>query len=155
MNRPSHQSEPRHSPELPRRDRSTSPCSISPCRAHSFQVLFWLLTVYLLAIFFPGPGNALRSISLPGVLADAPNSLSHLVLGCLLFCAGLTVETARMPRVNLRQYPWALLLVWVVPILVVLSLCATLRLFEGSNGILLGLLIAAAMPVANSSVGWA
>jgi len=60
-----------------------------------------------------------------------------------------------MPRVNLRQYPWALLLVWVVPILVVLSLCATLRLFEGSNGILLGLLIAAAMPVANSSVGWA
>ncbi len=118
-------------------------------------MLIGLLAVYLLAIFLPGPGTFLLSLSIPGVFLDTPNPMSHLVLGCLLFCAGLTVETAHMPRMNLKQLPWGLLAVWVIPLLVVSTFCLVLQAIEVPSGILVGLIIAAAMPVANASVGWA
>jgi len=129
-------------------------CRVAAARAVCFSFLAWLLAVFLLAIFFPGPGNLLRSISFPGLLSTAPNPLSHVILGGLLFCAGLTVESARMPRLKLGTYPASLLSVWGIPFLAVLLIGSIAVPLGVNEGIILGLILAVAMPVANASVGW-
>ncbi|NOY41796.1 MAG: hypothetical protein GXP26_08170 [Planctomycetes bacterium] len=119
----------------------------------------WLLVAsYLLAAVFPGPGLAIRGLSVtqPSVgVVTAP----MLLLALLLFCAAVVVRWSRVQ--NLLQRPAVLLLalvaIWVVPAGFVGLLGWALPLLLGeyvTPGMMVGLALVAAMPVANSSVAW-
>lgn len=123
-------------------------------RSHSLQLLVALLLAYALAVLWPEPGILLKSLHVPGLIPGAPVTMPQLVLGCLLLCAGLTVETTAVPRIQIRS-----LLAFTSASLLI-PLCVTgcaVTLGSGigiPSGILLGLIVIAAMPVANSSIGW-
>ncbi|SFH71102.1 bile acid:sodium symporter family protein [Planctomicrobium piriforme] len=121
---------------------------------HAFQLLVWLLGTYAIAVIWPQPGLLLKAVHLPGITGGAPITIPHLLLGTLLFCAGLTVETVSMPQIGLRTLPWHVLATWLIPLFVVGAMTNVGRAIGIPGGILLGLMVAAAMPVANSSVGW-
>ncbi len=93
-------------------------------------------------------------MSVPGVLVDTPNTLPQLVLGCLLFCAGLTVETARMPQIRLLRLPASILMTWLIPFITAAVLSLAAKLLGCPDGLILGVIVASVMPIANSSVGW-
>ncbi len=119
----------------------------------------WLLVAsYLLAGVFPGPGLAIRGLSVTepsGGVVTAP----MLLLALLLFCAAVVVRWSRVQ--DLVQRPGILLLaliaIWVVPAAFVGLLGWVLPLVLGTyvtTGMMVGLALVAAMPVANSSVAW-
>ena len=119
----------------------------------------WLLVAsYLLAAFLPGPGLAIRNLSLTpptGNKVTAP----LLLLALLLFCAASVVRWSQVR--NLLQHPGILLVglvaIWIVPGILVSLLGWFLPSMLGeyvTNGMLVGLALVAAMPVANSSVAW-
>ena len=120
--------------------------------------LWLLLACYLLAAVMPKPGVALRQLSIPrsgGHDITAP----LVMLAVLLFCGALSVrftqvrELLQRPTVLfvavatawLGGATFASLMGLAVPLLVGETLAA---------GTMLGLALVAAMPVANSSVGW-
>ncbi len=125
--------------------------------AHS-NFLWLLLASYLLASVFPGPGLAIRGLSVtqPSVgVVTAP----MLLLALLLFCAAVVVRWAHVQ--DLLQRPMVLLLalvaIWVVPAVFVGLLGWAMPLVLGeyvTPGMMVGLALVAAMPVANSSVAW-
>ena len=119
----------------------------------------WLLVgCYLLAGVLPGPGLAIRRLTLQpptGGQVTAPLML----LALLLFCAAAVVQWSQV-RELMRQ-PGILLLgllaVWIVPGMFVGTLGWLLPRMLGQGptaGMLVGLALVAAMPVANSSVAW-
>ncbi|MCH2113883.1 MAG: bile acid:sodium symporter [Pirellulales bacterium] len=117
--------------------------------------LWLLLASYLLAALLPGPGLAIREFSLGDDL-----TASMLLLATLLFSASAVVRGSQIR--GLIQRPGILLLgllaVWLVPSLFVSALGWILPWLMGNSlagGMLVGLAIVAAMPVANSSVAWA
>ena len=122
---------------------------------HNF--LWLLVACYLLAGVLPGPGLAIRRLSLQpptGGQVTAP-----LLLALLLFCAAAVVRWSQVR--DLMQRPGILLLglvaVWIVPGLFVSALGWVLPQVLGPQltaGMLVGLALVAAMPVANSSVAW-
>ena len=116
--------------------------------------LWLLLGCYALAAALPEPGLAIRRISL-GDEATAP----MLLLALLLFCASAVVKWSQVR--DLMQRPGILLVgliaIWIVPGIFVSSLGWILPGLLGKSattGMLVGLAIVAAMPVANSSVAW-
>ena len=119
------------------------------------QNFIWLLLAcYGLAAMFPKPGLAIRRLSL-GDEITAP----MLLLALLLFCASAVVRWSQV-RDLIRQ-PGILLLgllaIWIVPGVFVSALgwiLPELLGTEATTGMLVGLAIVAAMPVANSSVAW-
>lgn len=121
--------------------------------------LLWLLVAsYALATFLPEPGRAIRGWTLTrsaGEEVTAP----MLLLALLLFCAATVVRWEQLR--DLMQRPGILLLglvaIWLVPSLFVsiLGLIVPAMLSDTiSPGMLVGLALVAAMPVANSSVAW-
>ena len=117
-----------------------------------------LMGVYVLAGVAPGPGAAIREFPialLPGPEIHAP----LLMVALLLFCAAVTIEWTQVREVVHRPslLLTAVLAGWLAPAIVVAALGTLLpRLFEteATAGMLVGLAMVAAMPVANSSAGW-
>lgn len=129
------------------------------------RYLIWLLlAVYAVATFFPGPGAWLAKREVGSLLGwEAQATAPLLMVSVLLFLAALAVDLKDLR--TLFQRPWLLLLslvaVWLGPALTVAAAGAIVPsiadgLISGPamSGLLLGLIIVAAMPVANSSVAW-
>ena len=123
---------------------------------HNF--LWLLLLTYVLAVLVPGPARAIRSLSF-GQSAGSDITAPMLLLALLLFCAATVVQWSQVR--SLLQKPGillaSLLLVWAVPGLYVVLLSSFLPRVLGpsaSEGLMIGLALVAAMPVANSSVAW-
>jgi bile acid:Na+ symporter, BASS family len=117
-----------------------------------------LLSVYLLAGVLPGPGAVIREFALqfPG---GSQERFSMLLLAVLLFCAAAVIELSQVR--DLVEHPSTLLVgllsCWFGPVILVLVAGSLLpRMFgvPATEGLLVGLALVAAMPVANSSAGW-
>jgi BASS family bile acid:Na+ symporter len=120
--------------------------------------LWLLVSSYLLAAIAPKPGLAIRSLAFTRSTGDEV-SAPLLLLALLLFCAAIVVRGSQLR--NLMQRPGILLLsllaVWVVPALFVSLagwLLPTMLGAQITAGMMIGLALVAAMPVANSSVAW-
>jgi BASS family bile acid:Na+ symporter len=121
----------------------------------------WLLVgCYALSAGWPGPGLAMRRWELPHSLGgNVPLSLSLLLLALMLFCAALLTNLAQIRSV--LQHPGVLAAglaaVWLGPaLLVVVAGLVVPSIADGAAtaGLMVGLVLVATMPVANSSVGW-
>jgi bile acid:Na+ symporter, BASS family len=122
---------------------------------------FWLLLAcYALAALWPGPGLALRRWQWTAIAAgDVPFSLPLMLLAVMLFSAALLTDLSQIRLVS--RHPAVLLvalaMVWAGPALLVLVAGWLVPLLvdgKATAGLLVGLALIAAMPVANSSVGW-
>lgn len=124
----------------------------------------WLLVAsYLVAAIMPGPGLYLRSYTWGNPYAGEITA-PMLLLAMLLFCAAAVVQWEQVWQ--LLEKPGvllvALLVSWLVPCLFVSLLGGVLTNFlpvdllpgELARGMVVGLALVAAMPVANSSVAW-
>jgi bile acid:Na+ symporter, BASS family len=121
-----------------------------------------LFASYAAAALWPGPGLAIRSLSLGRVglgTIRTEASLPLMMLACLLFNAGLGVNTAqlggllRRPRTMVAGLSVNLLF----PILFILSVSWWMRLWHNPDevqNILIGLALVASMPIAGSSTAW-
>jgi bile acid:Na+ symporter, BASS family len=125
------------------------------------QHFLWLLLgCYALAAIWPQPGILLREWEWQlGRLATAPLTLSLFLLAVLLFIAALMTDVSRIRFV--LQHPLllasALAAVWLGPAALVVVAGWVVPWAVGGQetaGLLVGLALVAAMPVANSSVGW-
>jgi BASS family bile acid:Na+ symporter len=122
--------------------------------------LWLLLGCYALALFWPEPGLAMRQSgwSASG-LGNVQLSLPLVLLALMLFCAALLTDLKQIR--SLWKQPilvcLALAAVWLGPALLVVAARYVIPwLVDGpsTTGLLVGLALVAAMPVANSSVGW-
>lgn len=119
----------------------------------------WLLVAsYLLAAVLPGPGLLLRKFSWGNPYAGEITA-PMLLLALLLFCAAAVVRWEQVW--HLLERPGVLLVAliatWLVPCVFVSLLGGTLPQWlgvEATSGMMVGLALVAAMPVANSSVAW-
>ncbi len=121
-----------------------------------------LFASYAAAALWPGPGLAIRSLSLGQVglgTIRTEASLPLMMLACLLFNAGLGVNTAqlggllRRPRTMVAGLSANLLF----PIVFILSVSWWMRLWHNPDevqNILVGLALVASMPIAGSSTAW-
>jgi BASS family bile acid:Na+ symporter len=118
------------------------------------QRFIWLLLgSYVLAGVFPTLGLAIRSVSFGTI------SLPMLMLGFLLFNAGMGVELAELK--HLRHAPTALILGLLanllIPIGFIWCVMHTMRFWHNPDevqNILVGLALVASMPIAGSSTAW-
>ncbi|MGL4513731.1 MAG: bile acid:sodium symporter [Lacipirellulaceae bacterium] len=124
-------------------------------------VLFWLLLgAYALGLALPGPGLALREWQWRPLGAEsvAPVRFSLAMVAVILFCgavgaSGGTRDFFRRPG----AIATALAGVWLPPLLLAATwsvVVARSGLANGWGDVGLGLALVAAMPVANSAVGW-
>ncbi|MEM6654372.1 MAG: bile acid:sodium symporter [Planctomycetota bacterium] len=121
--------------------------------------LWLLLACYALAAVLPGPGDRLANWHpfADGWLSGGVG-LPIVLVAVLLLLAAASTDIAAL-RV-LTQRPWlmgvSLAAVWLGPVLAAgaASFVTPLLGDGGPSGLLLGLALVAAMPVANSSVGW-
>jgi bile acid:Na+ symporter, BASS family len=128
--------------------------------AHAFHRYFFLmlLGVYALAAFAPGPGAYIREVAV--TLPDGTKErVSMLLLAVLLFCAAAVIRWSQFRDVLERPSVLitALFASWFGPALLVIVAGAILPALAGGEataGLLVGLALVAAMPVANSSAGW-
>lgn len=119
-----------------------------------------LIACYVLAMLRPGPGQAMQAWSFPEAWPELarPNA-SQLMVAVLLLLASMGVEVQRLPIVVRRPGLLAssLLAVWLVPAVVVMLawwiLSQVIDQTEAST-LLVGFVLVAAMPVANSAAGW-
>ena len=121
-----------------------------------------LFASYLAAALWPGPGLTIRMISM-GRVGLGPihteASLPLLMLACLLFNAGLGVDTSRLGAFLRRPRTLAAGLAANVafPILFILALWWWLRIWphpDEVQSILAGLALVISMPIAGSSTAW-
>jgi bile acid:Na+ symporter, BASS family len=120
----------------------------------------WLLIgCYAIAAIWPYPGVAMRNWNLPISIDGGQVTFPLVLLAWMLFCAALMTDLAQI-RVVLR-HPLLLLTavvaVWLGPALLVVAAGWAVPWLvdnESAAGLLVGLALVAAMPVANSSVGW-
>jgi bile acid:Na+ symporter, BASS family len=120
--------------------------------------LLVLLAVYALSAVAPTPGAFIRefAVTLPG---GAQERVSMLLLAVLLFCAAAVIQWSQFRDVLERPSVLlaGLLTAWLGPALLVVAVSQVLPRLAGgeaTTGILVGLALVAAMPVANSSAGW-
>jgi BASS family bile acid:Na+ symporter len=140
-------------------DRSNDEGRFATFSAWVHRNLLWLLVFsYVLAGLLPGPGKVIRGLSLTGASGDEVTA-PMLLLALLLFCGAAVVRWSQLRE--LMQRPGILLLglvaIWIVPSLFVSMLGWVLPSILGdylTSGMLVGLALIAAMPVANSSVAW-
>lgn len=112
-----------------------------------------LLAAYAAATWIPGPGLWLRDLSLLRSAIKPPEVL----LAGLLLCAGLcsSQDTLRTMLAARRRFIVSAIAVWLLPLVAASIAVATLWGIAGCPPqVALGIVIVAAMPVANSSVGW-
>jgi BASS family bile acid:Na+ symporter len=116
------------------------------------QLLWIMLTSYLLAALVPGPGIALRGVTL-GRVGAAAFPLQAGLLAVVVLNAGLTARTEQLPRLLRRPGP-LLLGVLLNALLPTLLLAAASVAAEGwhsereAQSLLTGLALIGAMPVA-------
>lgn len=110
--------------------------------------------MYGLAICIPDPGLKLLSLSSPESAGIFRISLQHILLGSLLLCAGLTVESTRIAPASLKMLPLSSIGTWLIPAAVIGLTAIVARWFGVPDGMIYGLVLATSMPIANSSVGW-
>ncbi|RCS48322.1 Na+-dependent transporter [Bremerella cremea] len=114
----------------------------------------WLLIgSYVVAAFFPALGLWIRSVSWGTI------SLPMMMLGFLLFNAGLGVELSALKK--LRHDPlsllFGLLANMTIPIAYIGLVMLTMRLWHNPDevqNILVGLALVASMPISGSSTAW-
>jgi bile acid:Na+ symporter, BASS family len=126
---------------------------------HFLAILF---ASYAAAALWPAPGLAIRTLSLGRVglgpvRTDA--SLPLVMLACLLFNAGLAVDTSKLGGFLRRPRTLAAGLSANIgfPILFILSISWWLQLWHNEDevqNILVGLALVASMPIAGSSTAW-
>ncbi len=113
-----------------------------------------LLVAYAAATWFPQPGLWLREINLFSASIQPPQML----LAALLFSAGLCASPGAVKTIGSAKERLIVLAVaaWLVPLTAALVATSVLwGVLGGPASVALGIVIVAAMPVANSSVGWA
>ncbi len=122
------------------------------------RVLWLLVGCYALAAVAPGPGLEIRNLSFRAADGDTVRA-PMLLIALLLFCAAALIRWRE--AVHLLERPGLLAVslaaVWVGPALFVALLGLTMpQMFwqASTSGMMVGLALVAAMPVANSSVGW-
>jgi BASS family bile acid:Na+ symporter len=124
--------------------------------------LWFLLGAYASAAVAPAAGLWIRQTSIGHVEIFGQRtalSLPSLLLGLLLFNAGMGVRTGRLR--GLIRNPFILIaglfVNLVVPLLFILGMSQTLRIWHNPvevQCILVGLAVVASMPVAGSSTSW-
>jgi len=128
------------------------------------NLLWFLLSLYVIAYVLPGPGLWIRQCSLGNIQWPTGSSLNLtlpvFMLAFLLFNAGLGTKTSELAE--LRQQPALLISGVVANTLVPLLFIACFWLLgrswhdaEELQNILLGLALVASMPIAGSSTAWA
>jgi BASS family bile acid:Na+ symporter len=128
--------------------------------AHALHRFFLpvLLAVYALAAVAPGPGAFIREVAV--TLPDGTKErVSMLLLAVLLFCAAAVIRWSQLHDVLDRPsvLVTGLFASWLGPAMLVIVASAVLPRVAGGEataGLLVGLALVAAMPVANSSAGW-
>ena len=123
------------------------------------NLLWLLLPTYLLAYLLPGPGVFAAGLNWGEGLPEAASvRLPMLLVALLLLNAALQVDLTELRGVlqRSRDLLVSVVSVWVGPALVVLFASFLLTFLESDRGgsLLLGMILVAAMPVANSSTGW-
>ncbi len=147
------------SPDSTGNDTQQPENGIGPVLAWMHDHFLWLLVgSYLLAAVLPGPGLALRGFSWGNPYAGEITA-PMLLLALLLFCAAAVVRWNQVQLLFARPGILfaALLATWIVPSLFVVALGGLLPAafaHTDASGMLVGLALVAAMPVANSSVAW-
>ena len=121
--------------------------------------LWLLLGVYVLATIVPGPGKLIARFDLAEALGVGGQATAPLMMvALLLFLAALAVDLGDLRVLLNRPGVWlaGLAGVWLGPALAVLVAGWIVPgLTSGAAvGLLLGMTLIAAMPVANSSVAW-
>lgn len=123
-------------------------------------LLGMLIAAYGLAVLWPQPGLTMKHWEwAPGTSTSQPVTLSLLLLTVMLWVAATSTDITRI-RFVLRSpllLSFALLAVWLGPALLVIVagwIVPWMVDGEATVGLLVGLALVAAMPVANSSVGW-
>lgn len=118
------------------------------------QTLVLLLAAYAAATWIPAPGLSVRLWRLFGLSIHPP----ELLLAGLLFFAGLCSSPGALKTiyVSRRRFLEFAIAAWLLPLLAALIAVGALWGMLGCPPqVALGIVIVAAMPVANSSVGWA
>jgi BASS family bile acid:Na+ symporter len=117
-----------------------------------------LVATYTLAGLFPRPGAVLRefAVRLPW---GGEERISMLLLAVLLFCAAAAIEWSQLREFLARPSTLlvGLIIAWLGPALLVMAFGALLPWLaphDVTAGMIVGLALVAAMPVANSSAGW-
>jgi bile acid:Na+ symporter, BASS family len=129
---------------------------------HKLPTLLLLISAYAAATWFPEPGLWARELR----LADAGGLLGswgaqvravNVLLAILLFSSGLSATWTAMRRSLSSRARWLSMagVAWGMPLLAALLAIAALKLFSVPAEIAFAMWVIAAMPVANSSVGWA
>ena len=142
-------------------DGRHSPISAVAHFLHTY-FLWLLLGAYALAAFVPGPGLALRGVSLGqiGLLGETTRiTLPVILLALLLGNAGLGIKSGQFRR--LLHSPGALVaglaVNLVVPVLFIFAATELMDFWhnpEEVQQILVGLALVASMPIAGSSTAW-
>jgi bile acid:Na+ symporter, BASS family len=117
-----------------------------------------LLVSYALAMWLPAPGIWMRSLKLGAWFICPPVQIQHLMLGLMLLCAGLTATPGVMLNTlgQFRAIVRVTFLACLVPATAgILAAIALGWLTNVPVGVRLAVLIVAAMPIANSTAGWA
>ncbi len=127
------------------------------------RLLWLMLATYGLAALFPDAGRTIRGMSLDRVGPwhfSSSLSLSMLMLGSLLFNAGVGVKLSQLREIPRSPGILALGLVanLVIPIAFIFAISqilGTWHNFDEVQNILVGLALVASMPIAGSSTAWA
>lgn len=117
------------------------------------QFIWLLIGSYAVAAVFPGLGLWIRSVSLGTI------SLPMMMLGFLLFNAGLGIDLSALKRLRYNPLPlvYGLLANMTIPIAYIGVVMLTMQLWHNPDevqNILVGLALVASMPIAGSSTAW-
>ncbi|WP_116211983.1 bile acid:sodium symporter family protein [Streptomyces olivoreticuli] len=139
-------------PTPPATDRALTDRALAFGRRH---LLYGVLSAYGIAFLLPAPGLASRRevltrIHCPGLGAPMAVTLPTVLLAVLLFTAALTVPTGSFAAAGRRPGPLlaAVAANALLPLLLLPALAATVSWLPGSEGLIAGLALVAAMPVA-------
>ena len=121
--------------------------------------LWLLIAAYALAALWPGPGDALRGLTVGSNGGEFAVSLPMLLLAVLLFNAGLGADVTELAAILKRPRTLlvGVLANVVVPLVFLALLALGLRCWpepDEAQGLLVGLAVVASMPVAGSSTAW-
>lgn len=122
------------------------------------QTLVLLLVAYAAATWIPGPGLHVRQWNLLGDLLGLSVNPPEVLLAGLLFSAGLCSARGAVSTIlaHRQRLVVSALAAWLIPLVSATIAVACLWGVAGCPPqVALGIVIVAAMPVANSSVGWA
>jgi BASS family bile acid:Na+ symporter len=126
-------------------------------------LLWFLISVYVIAAFYPTPGLWIRNTSFGAITISKEKtdvSLLMIMLSLLMFNAGLGVKAAHLRRILQKK-----LMVFVglatnlvIPVAYIFAITLVMRFWYEpveAQHILIGLALVAAMPIAGASTAWA